>query len=448
MSWGFSGSASRRSAATYLRVEWLMFARHGSHFMAVDKIVRRPPFSMNYLGSKYRLAGDIMDSILDVQHPGGVFLDLCAGTGVVSLAAHDAGFEVVCNDVQPYATSILRGMFLTDNTGLDSVVESLAERVNNILLGGDRAHYSEILAVEENFFTAFGKAEFSQWNLYKTFVEETELVEGNPGHHEYVLVCQYFMNAYFGVRQALELDALREIIDEYGLESNEGRALMGATLATMSELSSTTTHLAQYLKPTSEKSVVRLFGMRNQSISEAVQSMLQEKRATLPAPVANEVLQLDFREALRAQEMSKADVVYLDPPYFKEHYSRYYHVLDTYLLYDYPELTQNPRINAVTVGRYRNDRIRSDFGLRSKALRAFQDVFHLVNASGATLAISYASTSIVSIHDLIRASERCQFHLHKSISFDLLHSNQGSESRGGHVEDFLLIFQPTGDSTQ
>ena len=51
-------------------------------------------------------------------------------------------------------------------------------------------------------------------------------------------------------------------------------------------------------------------------------------------------------------------VVYADPPYSKEHYSRYYHVLETLERYDYPEATG--------VGRYRPDRFRTPFSVKTE----------------------------------------------------------------------------------
>ena len=59
------------------------------------------------------------------------------------------------------------------------------------------------------------------------------------------------------------------------------------------------------------------------------------------------------REAIRLlqelpQSKTRPSVVYADPPYTRDHYSRYYHLLDTLLLYDYPD--------PVGKGQYRLDR--------------------------------------------------------------------------------------------
>jgi adenine-specific DNA-methyltransferase len=83
----------------------------------------------------------------------------------------------------------------------------------------------------------------------------------------------------------------------------------------------------------------------------------------------------DFKELFKKLSPGKKWLIYADPPYFKEHYSRYYHLLDTFYLYDYPVLTYNPRTESTTIGRYRIDRTVSDFGLKSKVKTAFEVLF-------------------------------------------------------------------------
>ena len=58
------------------------------------------------------------------------------------------------------------------------------------------------------------------------------------------------------------------------------------------------------------------------------------------------------------------DLVYIDPPYTNAHYSRFYHILETLVNYDYPELE--------FFGRYRNDRFQSSFCIKSEATQEFE----------------------------------------------------------------------------
>src|SRR5207253_2965645 len=63
-------------------------------------------------------------------------------------------------------------------------------------------------------------------------------------------------------------------------------------------------------------------------------------------------------------------VIYADPPYSKDHYSRYYHVLETLVRYDYP--------SAAGAGRYRPDRYSTPFSLRRQAPAAFNALFQAI----------------------------------------------------------------------
>lgn len=157
-------------------------------------------------------------------------------------------------------------------------------------------------------------------------------------------------------------------------------------------------------------------------------------------PIAEAVHQMDYLEALDLLNLGPDDIVYVDPPYFKEHYSRYYHVLDTFYLYDYPELTFNPRINDVTVGRYRKERLISDFGKKAKVRSAFNNIFVKIGQSGSTLALSYAQTSLISKDELISMASSLGLRLISHEGFVIMHSGQG-QPRNQQVEDYLLLFR-------
>ena len=84
--------------------------------------------------------------------------------------------------------------------------------------------------------------------------------------------------------------------------------------------------------------------------------------------------------------------VYADPPYTRDHYSRFYHVLETIALDDVPEIS-TVKIRGTTHvsnGIYRKDRHQSPFCIRSKAPKAFEEMFKAISASGRNLLLSYS----------------------------------------------------------
>ena len=400
---------------------------------------RRPPLSMQYLGSKYRIGKEILTQIQSVCPKQKRFLDLCSGTGTVALAAADSGYEIVCNDLQPYSAAVLKSMFVQPIDCIPEILNQLQIlKGDKYLFGKSRDSWAQSLSEESSYFSRFERKEWD-WEAYEKFCNETEISPGGEGDNgRYDLFCKYYSNTYFGVRQCLEIDFLREYADQCTAPAKSH--LLAATISAMTYAVSSTTHLAQYLKPKDKASVERLYKRRKISIIALVIRSLKELSAMGNRPIAESVHQMDYLDALDIVNLGPDDIVYVDPPYFKEHYSRYYHVLDTFYLYDYPELTFNPRIDDVTVGRYRKDRLSSDFGKKSKVKGAFNNIFEKISQSGSTLALSYAQTSLVSQDELISMAASWGLGLVAQEGFVIMHSGQG-QPRNQKVEDYLLIFR-------
>ena len=394
---------------------------------------------MQYLGSKYRIAERILNLIRGKCSEQKRFVDLCSGTGTVALAAADSGYEIVCNDLQPYSAAILKSMFVESTACIEDLLQYLAvQNGDKHLLGKSRQRWADSLAEESDFFSRFEGGNWP-WEDYARFCNETKISNGyETDNGDYDLFCKYYSNTYFGIRQCLEIDFLREYADRCSAPAKAH--VLAATISAMTYTVSSTTHLAQYLKPKDKVSVERLYKRRKISIIEMVISGLKELTSMQNRPTAESVHQMDYLDALGILNLGPDDIVYVDPPYFKEHYSRYYHVLDTFYLYDYPELTYNPRIDDVTVGRYRKDRLSSDFGKKAKVKVAFNNIFEQISQSGSTLALSYAQTSLVSQDELISMAASSGLKLLAQEGFVIMHSGQG-QPRNQKVEDYLLLFR-------
>lgn len=172
-------------------------------------------------------------------------------------------------------------------------------------------------------------------------------------------------------------------------------------------------------------------------IDSVIENLINIKKTKTIGIKAN-IYNCDFRDILKKIEINKTTLIYADPPYFKEHYSRYYHVLDTFLFYDYPELTYNPRLKTTTTGRYRNNRIVSDFGKKSLVKKAFFDLVQTVKLYGNKLAISYANTSILDIDYFDELKTEFKIPM-KIYDFELMHSGQG-QPRNKIVKEYLIIY--------
>jgi adenine-specific DNA-methyltransferase len=92
------------------------------------------------------------------------------------------------------------------------------------------------------------------------------------------------------------------------------------------------------------------------------------------------------------REREKPAVVYADPPYTADHYSRYYHVLETLVQYDYPALSGR--------GLYRDKRFQTPFSLKTKAPDALEHLVLATSQLGADLILSYPTNGIITEADV------------------------------------------------
>ena len=182
--------------------------------------------TLQYMGSKARIISHICDPIMKNKSIQTV-VDLFAGTGSVGYALKSYK-NVISNDIEYYAyiinQAILNGCNFSEleEASFWEVVEQkytlLQEKVSTALL------------TEKNFFV-----DNVDYKLYQTFCEKTpsvfephsddprmkELAElvshvipGNePALDVPCLFLTYFANAYFGIAQCCQIDALRSVIE-------------------------------------------------------------------------------------------------------------------------------------------------------------------------------------------------------------------------------------------
>ncbi|KOY64013.1 DNA adenine methylase [Photorhabdus heterorhabditis] len=399
------------------------------------------PLTMQYLGGKSRIVDNIFDSIKQSFPEVNTFVDLFSGSGVVAYQASHLGYRVIANDIQPYSACILRSILKKTSDNMQPLIFRLEEITNSELFSKNREEYLQDFLVEDDFFNkAF--EENLNWKEYEYFCNNTVLIDGTRAEADrlskekpWTLFLAYYRNTYFGVRQCAELDFLKEL--SFELSENIRDQLDACIISVMTDCVSSTTHLAQYLKPSSEKSAYNLLKKRKKSlINETIKRL--NSISSKPFIQDADVYNLDFRQALKILPQYKDMIIYADPPYFKEHYSRYYHVLDTYIIYDYPELTFNKVLGKTTVGRYREGRLVSPFGKRSTAKSAFEVLLKQSISKRAKLVISYACSSIVDLSFFKELSETYKIPLIID-EFNLVHTGQG-QSRHKSVTEYLLKF--------
>ena len=180
---------------------------------------------VRYMGSKKALAPEI-SHIISERHPKATVLDVFSGMCAVgSLIA--ARHRLLTNDIHVYATTIASALFTGAATGPTSIVarEELLRHFNKnkrVL----EALVASRLRLEDQFFGSDRDLLFWRKGLkfYDSEVERPparKLVglpniadyKSDPKLFPYCLVTSYFAGAYFGLRQAIEIDSLRYAID-------------------------------------------------------------------------------------------------------------------------------------------------------------------------------------------------------------------------------------------
>ncbi len=207
-------------------------------------------------------------------------------------------------------------------------------------------------------------------------------------------VCvRHFGGQYFSYAQAVELDAIADLARDSG-----SSVLLAATLSTASHLvNSIGKQFAQPIRPrdkfgTPKRHVVRkIIAERGLSARSVFMAYLRQYESLSIARRDHVAVRADFREAL-AKPALKPSVVYADPPYTRDHYSRFYHSLETIALGDDPSITKSNLGggNIKSRGGYRAGRHQSPFCIKSEAPAAFSALFAGVATLQVPLVLSYS----------------------------------------------------------
>ena len=415
--------------------------------------------TLQYMGSKSRILESICAPIIDNTNIHQV-IDLLAGTGCVGYAL--APYKtIVSNDLEYYAfvlnEAILNGCLMS-TCEIDSILKEIEHkyRISKEFLSREVAAEEDYLSGPLESFEAYARfsnltpSVFSNRTVtsntdaqdFEKLSRLVDLINPGAGKQNVPFPClflTYFANAYFGIKQCCQIDAIASTITE--LDDDRQRYLLLAVLMTVaSSTASSTTHFAQFLTVKSKSTFRNIREKRSTDIIALFKDTLSkfEEKGLLNKPNRGHIcLNMDFEECIQSIRMDEHTLVYADPPYFKEHYSRYYHVLNTMCLYDYPELAINPQSKEYSIGRYRADRSVSDFGKRAKALSAFQRLINVCADKKANLMISYSENSLVKIYELLQlAKTRYSVRVNR---IKLMHSSQGRATESDRtVKEFLF----------
>jgi len=391
----------------------------------VDIQPRQPGFSssslfrpIHYLGSKLRLV-DAIRGVLDSVDPSrGPACDLFAGSGTVSLALCQER-EIVAVDIQEYSrvlcsallnprkpdaevVSQLQRLALesTLNANLFWAIESLTEHEQTCV---DQANHGQadplcdllehgsLLAAQRKIPST---ADRTLQRALKQSLERMEKVGLLDTRKS--MVVRHFGGVYFSYRQAATLELILDAIHNFRDDHRD--LLLAALLSTTSDVVNTVgKQFAQPIRPRSKTGlpkrhlITKIEQDRSLDVWEIYWNWLKRYQNLPTTAGIHRALRADYRDALRDLGPS-ISVVYADPPYTRDHYSRFYHVLETLCFRDDPEVsTVNlGGIRTVSRGVYRENRHQSPFCIKSQAPAAFNALFKAVREKSIPLVLSYS----------------------------------------------------------
>ena len=394
--------------------------------LAHTKIRQRPyPHYIKYMGSKSKIMDFVLSGINDVHRDGGL-CDLFAGSASLAGAVGDQ-VAVHSNDIQSYSAVVARAYLTSWRTTSSPTSESILEQAKAI--------------ADKNRKQLGACHDYSQPVSVKKFQqieqEQQRLLEKNfrrPWH----LFLKCYSGTWWSAEQALWIDAIREVAERYRDDACYD-VILSSLMFAMAYSSQGTGHYAQYRDANTESSMRDISIYRQRSVAKLFGKKYEEVFASLPAQPADlphTITSLDYKECLAN---FSGGTVYADPPYAFVHYSRFYHAIETLVLYDYPGIQE--KNGAVVKGRYREDRHQSPFCIRSLVKSAFESLFRGVRASGSNLVLSYSNTGMIGIDELgeIAASEFGGRSI-ELVSTDHKHMTLGRQfDRHREVEECLML---------
>lgn len=340
--------------------------------------------AISYMGTKRPLAPLVADLATDCQ--GGACLDLFAGMCAVGQQLAPSR-QIWSNDLQAFASLVAKCQFCSIEGAPDpgSVTTLLAPAYHLRRQEVEKEYSNEIRLERDALASADCKT------LLETF--ETRIFLANrirAGSGErYRLFSERYAGTYFGIRQCAEIDGLRHALDAVIGNGELRDWCLVALCAAISRCANTTGHFAQPLTPKSNN-LAKLINQRRRSVWEEFVSALGRLSAfgTNPWRGRNRVFQTDALSLLRGgDKLSGVGLVYADPPYTSDQYSRYYHIYETLILYDYPAARGR--------GLYRDDRAVSSFSHSTKVKVSIDRLIASARAIGADLILSYPSNGLL-----------------------------------------------------
>lgn len=380
---------------------------------------------IKYMGSKSKIMDFVLKGLNEV-YSGGTVCDLFAGSASLAGAIGNQ-VPVHSNDIQCYSSVIAQAYLTAWKSTSSPTSDELIEQAAQLVIKNKKA-----LSLKISYKTVSSLEEFNRIEK-----EQQSLIDRSfrrPWH----IFAKVYSGTWWSAEQCLWIDALRQIAEEYR-DNPIYPVILSSLMFAMAYTSQGTGHYAQYRDAKTITSMNDILIYRRRDLApyfkrkyDAVSSELSTSKPLLP----HKVTSLDFVDCLKSIE---GGTVYADPPYCFVHYSRFYHAIETLVLYDYPDIQH--KNGKIVKGRYRENRHQSPFCIKTQVSAAFETLFKGVNNAKANLVLSYSKNGMISIEEVGELASRI-FNGRKIelLTTDHQHMTLGRQKdRHRNVEECLLL---------
>lgn len=368
---------------------------------------------IHYLGNKSRVL-DAIETAIDAVAGNGSICDLFAGSGVVAQRLGRRR-NVIAADIQEYSRVVTSALLSPMKIPADLLQlamreahdheQRLREACPPSLFSYEEGAIAAAMTsqpeplcdiIEHGSTLAFSVNEVDCPEKLAVFLRQMATdIPKSPD----TVITRYYGGVYYSYRQAVALDAIAAGIRRLPPEYRD--TAIAALLSTASELVSTVgNQFAQPIRPRladrrpKTGMIASIARKRKQSVTATYEDWLKRYLLIPPAHRSHQVLREDFRSVM-AKLPGDIAAIYADPPYTRDHYSRFYHVLETIALGDEPEVSTMKvgQVTQLSRALYRKERHQSPFCIKTQVEEAFHDLFAAAVRLNVPLVLSYSPHS-------------------------------------------------------
>ncbi len=385
---------------------------------------------IRYMGTKRQLAQHVR-RLADFASPNGSLTDLFSGMGSVA-AEHADQRHIVTNDALAFTGVLARARFTGQDRKL-TAKETIA-RLRPAFREQKRyltSIFRQGLVVEA---TALGgsAAELAAYMRAAPHAGSDEMsrncalkARSATGQQAFKMACLYYAGGYFSLRQSIDIDAIRFAIQSTPGVRKDIDWMLAAWLSACSRAVNAPGHTAQYLKPNSDASAARIRSVWRRSIWEEFQNSLAEltQVGSEDWRMGNRVIMSDALDLVRGKKLAGTAVIYADPPYTRDQYSRFYHVFEALYHYDYPTISGEGRATPA------EQRFSTGFCHVTQVETSFITLFERIATLGVPLVLSYPSNGLlISAGSSIEAVAKHRMTITRHEQMAYTHSTMGASS--------------------